>query len=74
MMPERLAKTDAFKPLTEMVGSGPFKWNAEERVVGSLAVYERNAAYQPRAGRHAAMDLRPEDCEFRPGRVACHPG
>jgi peptide/nickel transport system substrate-binding protein len=50
IMPERLASTDAFKPITEMVGSGPFKWNAKERVVGSLAVYERNAAYQPRQG------------------------
>ena len=39
MMPERLAKTDAFKPLTEMVGSGPFKWNdegARGRLVGGL--------------------------------------
>ena len=49
MMPERLAKTDPFKPIIEMVGSGPFKWNASERIVGSLAVYERNAAYKPRA-------------------------
>ena len=50
MMPERLAKTDPFKPITEMVGSGPFKWNAKERVVGSRAVYDRNAAYAPRQG------------------------
>jgi peptide/nickel transport system substrate-binding protein len=50
MMPERLAKTDPFKALTEMVGSGPFRWNAKERVVGSLAVYEKNAAYHPREG------------------------
>ncbi len=50
MMPERLAKTDAFTQITEMVGSGPFRWNAKERVVGSLAVYERNAAYKPREG------------------------
>ncbi|MEO8714751.1 MAG: ABC transporter substrate-binding protein [Acetobacteraceae bacterium] len=48
MMPERLAKTDAFKQVTEMVGSGPFRWKADERVVGSRAVYERNAAYKPR--------------------------
>ena len=48
MMPERLASTDAFKPLLEMVGSGPFKWNAKERVVGSLAVYERFENYKPR--------------------------
>ena len=48
MMPERLASTDAFKPLTEMVGSGPFKWNAKERVPGSLAVYDRFDGYKPR--------------------------
>jgi peptide/nickel transport system substrate-binding protein len=48
MMPERLASTDAFKPVTEMVGSGPFKWNTGDRVVGSLAVYDRNPTYQPR--------------------------
>ena len=48
MMPERLASTDPFKPVTEMVGSGPFKWNAQERVGGSLAVYERNPAYKAR--------------------------
>ncbi len=41
-------KTDAFKALTEMVGSGPFKWNAKERVVGSLAVYDRFDGYKPR--------------------------
>ena len=27
--------TDPFKQVTEMVGSGPFRWNAKERVVGS---------------------------------------
>jgi peptide/nickel transport system substrate-binding protein len=48
MMPERLAKTDPFKQITEMVGSGPFRWNAKERVVGSLAVYEKNTDYVPR--------------------------
>jgi len=48
MMPERLAKTDPFKSVTEMVGSGPFRWNANERVVGSLAVYDRNTTYKPR--------------------------
>ena len=48
MMPERLAKTDPFKQVTEMTGSGPFRFVANERVVGSLLVYERNDAYQPR--------------------------
>lgn len=48
MMPERLANTDPFKPITEMVGSGPYKWNAKERIVGALAVYDRFDGYKPR--------------------------
>ncbi|HEY3846720.1 MAG TPA: ABC transporter substrate-binding protein [Acetobacteraceae bacterium] len=52
MMPERLAKTDAFTQLKAdgMVGSGPFKFKADERVVGSQVVYVRNADYVPRPG------------------------
>jgi len=51
MMPERLAKTDAFTQLKpdQMIGSGPFKFKADERVVGSQVVYVRNADYVPRA-------------------------
>ena len=70
MMPERLAKTDPFKPVTEMVGSGPFKWNASERVVGAFAVYERNAAYQPRAGGAAQWTAGPKIAHF--DRVEWH--
>ncbi len=49
MMPERLAKTDPFKQITEMVGSGPYRFKADERVVGARVVYERFADYVPRA-------------------------
>ena len=49
IMPERLAKTDPFKQVTEMVGSGPFRFLDKERVTGSRVVYERFAAYQPRS-------------------------
>lgn len=48
MMPERLAKTDAFTQVTEMVGSGPYRFVAAERVVGSKVVYEKFADYVPR--------------------------
>ncbi len=48
MMPERLALTDPFKQVTEMVGSGPFRFKADERVPGSLVVYERFDGYVPR--------------------------
>ena len=47
IMPERLAKTDPFTQVTEMVGSGPYRFVANERVPGSLVVYERFEQYQP---------------------------
>ena len=48
IMPERLAQTDPFKQVTEMVGSGPYRFVANERVPGAKAVYERFAGYAPR--------------------------
>ena len=48
IMPERLAKTDAFTQITEMVGSGPYRFKADERVPGARAVWEKFAGYQPR--------------------------
>ena len=41
--------TDPFKQVTEMVGSGPYRYKTDERVAGALVVDERaNKAYQPR--------------------------
>jgi peptide/nickel transport system substrate-binding protein len=48
MMPERVAQTDAFTQITELVGSGPFKFVKEEWVPGNKVVYVRNADYVPR--------------------------
>jgi peptide/nickel transport system substrate-binding protein len=53
-----------------MVGSGPYKWNAKERVVGSLAVYERNAAYQPRSSGTPEWTSGPKVANF--DRVEWH--
>jgi len=50
IMPERLANLDRGKPLTEMVGSGPFRFVPEERVQGARFVYARFPGYVPRAG------------------------
>ncbi len=47
MMPERIAKTDAFTQITEYVGSGPFKFLRDEWVSGAKAVYARNDKYVP---------------------------
>jgi peptide/nickel transport system substrate-binding protein len=48
IMPERLASTDPFKQVTEMVGSGPFRFLPDERVVGSRTGYARFEGYRPR--------------------------
>ncbi len=47
MMPERLALTDPFRQITEMTGSGPFRFKPDEHIAGARAVYERNPAYVP---------------------------
>ena len=41
IMPQHIAETDPFKQFTEVVGSGPFRFKPDERVQGSLFVYER---------------------------------
>ena len=50
IMPERLAVTDPSKQITEVIGSGPFRFKPDERVQGSLIVYERFSDYKPRDG------------------------
>jgi peptide/nickel transport system substrate-binding protein len=37
------------KQVTSGIGSGPFRWNADLRVGGSRAVFDRNPDYVPRA-------------------------
>jgi peptide/nickel transport system substrate-binding protein len=48
IMPERLAATSPFKPVDEIVGSGPYRFLPEEHVIGARAAYERFTLYQPR--------------------------
>ncbi|MFP3248894.1 MAG: ABC transporter substrate-binding protein, partial [Paraburkholderia sp.] len=48
IMPERIAKTDPFKQITEYIGSGPFRFVKNEWVLGSKAVFEKFTDYVPR--------------------------
>ena len=50
MMPERLANTDPFKQITEIIGSGPYRYIQDERVPGSRNVYRKFDKYKPREG------------------------
>ncbi|BCB17690.1 ABC transporter substrate-binding protein [Bosea sp. ANAM02] len=49
IMPERLARTDANTQVTEVIGSGPYKFVASGYVSGSKVVYEKFEGYKPRA-------------------------
>lgn len=48
IMPERIAQTDPFKQITDIVGSGPMRFRKDEWVPGSRAAFERFADYRPR--------------------------
>jgi peptide/nickel transport system substrate-binding protein len=60
IMPERLAKTDAFEQVKEAVGSGPFKFVASERVPGSRVVFEKNPDYVPRSSGKPSFNAGPK--------------
>ena len=48
IMPERIAKSDPFKQISEYIGSGPMRFVKGEWVPGAKAVFEKFADYQPR--------------------------
>ena len=48
IMPERLANTDPYQQVTEMIGSGPFKFVKEEFQPGHQVIYVKNTDYVPR--------------------------
>jgi peptide/nickel transport system substrate-binding protein len=70
IMPERFAITDPNKQVTEMIGSGPFRFRADERVPGALTVYERFADYVPRADGSATFTAGPKQAHFE--RIEWH--
>jgi peptide/nickel transport system substrate-binding protein len=49
IMPERLAQTDPYTQITEVDGSGPFKFVKDEWQPGHKVVYIKNLDYVPRA-------------------------
>lgn len=64
VMPERLAATDPSQGIKEVVGSGPFRFNAAERIVGARVVYDRNPDYVPRPGGAAQWAAGPKHVHF----------
>ena len=64
MMPERLASVGPSKQVTEIVGSGPFRYRADERVPGARNVYERFSAYKPREDGVVSRTAGPKRVHF----------
>ena len=48
IMPARIAQADLSKPVTEMVGSGPFMFKKDEWVPGNKIVWVKSPYYVPR--------------------------
>ena len=63
-MPERLSTTPATQAVPEIVGSGPYRYVADERVPGSLNVYRRFEAYRPREGGTPSFTAGPRIAHF----------
>nr|WP_231714678.1 ABC transporter substrate-binding protein [Enhydrobacter aerosaccus] len=64
VMPERLAQTDPMQRVNEMVGSGPFRFVASERVPGSLNVYAKFTDYVPRSSGETSFLAGPKIANF----------
>ena len=64
IMPERLANTDPFRQVTEMVGSGPYRFLPAEFDAGVRAAYERFSAYVPRAQGKPSYTAGPKVTHF----------
>jgi peptide/nickel transport system substrate-binding protein len=64
IMPERLAAASPFKPVAEIVGSGPYRFLPEEHVIGARAAYERFPLYQPRESGPVGFSCGPKVAHF----------
>lgn len=70
IMPERLARTDPFQQVREAIGSGPFRFKADEYNSGSRVVYTRNADYVPLQSGTPSLTAGPKVVKF--DRVEWH--
>ena len=62
--PERLAATSPFKPVDEIIGSGPYRFLRDEHISGARAAYERFPLYQPRATGPVGFTAGPKVAHF----------
>jgi peptide/nickel transport system substrate-binding protein len=70
IMPERLASLDPARPVPEMIGSGPYRFLANERISGARVAYARFEGYVPRATGTPSRTAGPKLAHF--DRVEWH--
>ncbi len=70
IMPQRFAETDPFQQVREAIGSGPFRFKADEFNSGSMVVYERNPDYVPTPVGTPSLTAGPKVAHF--DRVEWH--
>jgi peptide/nickel transport system substrate-binding protein len=70
IMPERIASGDSSQPVKEIIGSGPFRFRADQHVPGSLLAYEKFAGYVPRPDGTPSLLAGPKVAHF--DRVEWH--
>lgn len=64
IMPERLAQTDSAQPVKELIGSGPYRFRADEHVPGARLVYQRHEGYVPRPDGATSLLAGPKIAHF----------
>jgi len=64
IMPARLAAESPFKPVAEIIGSGPYRFLKDEHVSGARAVFERFAEYKPRPSGPVGFTAGPKVAHF----------
>jgi peptide/nickel transport system substrate-binding protein len=60
MMPERLAQLDPFKPVPEIIGSGPYRFNPAEWNAGNSLAFTRFDRYSPTSGGTPTLTAGPK--------------
>jgi peptide/nickel transport system substrate-binding protein len=64
IMPERLARTPPSSRISEVIGSGPYRYVADERVAGARNIYARFAGYVQRSQGKASFCAGPRIAHF----------
>jgi peptide/nickel transport system substrate-binding protein len=64
IMPERVARTEASKQITDTTGSGPYRFRADEYRPGNIVAYERFDGYQPTPSSARGLTAGPKVVHF----------